>query len=750
MTTVVTTVTNSFQFQVTGLDCAGCAQSVEKAVSQLPGVNHCELAFTTAKLRVNGQVTAATITDKVQALGYGIVAANEASPTSATPEALPNFWGYLWQRRETQWALFGALFILPGLLLTELLGYEHNVIHTLSLLAMVAAGWPIAQSAWRALLNRDININVLMTLAAIGAVIIGAYTEAGMVMVLFALSEALEGYTGNRARHAIRSLMATAPNSATVIARNGVAVPPTQYPITQLQIGDLLRVRPGERIAMDGRVRSGQSAVNQAAITGESLPLDKTVGDDLFAGSINGEGVLTLEVTHLAADNTISRMIRLVEEAQEKRAPVQRFVDQFARYYTPAVVVLAALVATVPPLFFGQPFWNPDPDTFGWLYRGLALLVVACPCALVISTPVSLISAITNAARQGVLFKGGAFVEALSRVRAIALDKTGTITAGQPTVVAIRSTSCAEMTPLGSDDCPACDDLLALASAVEEQSEHPLARAVVNAAQQRGLHQRYAPAQAVTALTGRGVTGIVDQRQVTIGSHAYFDTTFGHASNHCLAATDDAQRGYTPLLVSVDGIYHGALAVADTVRATSQSAVQELKAAGMAAVVMLTGDNRGAAQTIGAQVGVTDVRAELLPADKLTAIRELQATHGAVAMVGDGINDAPALAAADVGIAIGGATGTTQAMETADVTLMSADLRQLPFAVRLSRAAMRTIRINVALSIGIKLAFLVVVLLGWGTMWMAVLADMGTALLVTLNGMRLLRFGRDNSNTTTM
>ena len=742
----MTTVTNSFQFQVTGLDCAGCAQSVEKAVSQLPGVNHCELAFTTAKLRVNGQVTAATITDKVQALGYGITTGDAASSTAIVPDALPSFWAYLWQRRATQFALLGALLILPGLLLTELFGYEHVLINLFSLLAMVAAGWPIAQSAWRALLSRDININVLMTIAAIGAVIIGAYTEAGMVMVLFALSEALEGYTGNRARHAIRSLLATAPSIATVIARNGVPIPPVEYPITGLQIGDLLRVRPGERIAMDGRVRSGQSAVNQAAITGESMPLDKTVGDDLFAGSINGEGVLTLEVTHLAADNTISRMIRLVEEAQEKRAPVQRYVDQFARYYTPAVVVLAALVATMPPIFFGQPFWNPDPDTFGWLYRGLALLVVACPCALVISTPVSLISAITNAARQGVLFKGGAFVEALSRVRAIALDKTGTITAGQPTVVAIRSTSCAEMTPLGSDDCPACDDLLALASAVEEQSEHPLARAVVNAAQQRGLHQRYAPAQAVTALTGRGVTGIVDQRKVTVGSHTYFDTTFGHASDHCLAATDDAQRGYTPLLVSVDGIYHGALAVADTVRATSQSAVQELKAAGMAAVVMLTGDNRGAAQTIGAQVGVTDVRAELLPADKLAAIRELQTTHGAVAMVGDGINDAPALAAADVGIAIGGATGTTQAMETADVTLMSADLRQLPFAVRLSRAAMRTIRINVALSIGIKLAFLVVVLLGWGTMWMAVLADMGTALLVTLNGMRLLRFGAKGSS----
>ena len=378
---LMTTATNTFQFQVTGLDCAGCAQSVEKAVGQLPGVDHCELTFTTAKLRVHGQIAAETITNKVQALGYGITTTGNLPATPSVLEPLPNFWGYLWQRRETQWALLGALLILPGLLLTELFGYEHIAIHLLSVSAMVAAGWPIAQSAGRALRSYDININVLMTIAAIGAVVIGAYTEAGMVMVLFALSEALEGYTGNRARHAIRSLLATAPGTATVIARNGTSIAPLEYPITELQIGDLLRVRPGERIPMDGRVRTGQSAVNQAAITGESMPIDKTIDDDLFAGSINGEGVLTLELTHLAADKTISRMIRLVEEAQEKRAPVQRFVDQFARYYTPAVVMLAALVATVPPIFFAQPFWNPAPDTFGWLYRGLALSVVAVPFA---------------------------------------------------------------------------------------------------------------------------------------------------------------------------------------------------------------------------------------------------------------------------------------------------------------------------------------------------------------------------------
>jgi len=765
------------QFAIQGMDCAGCAQSIATAVRQLEGVDTCELNFTTAKLRVAGAVDGTIVMNQVRALGYEIAPAAQMTAAPAV-EPLPNFWQYLWQRGETRLALAGALLILPGLIFVELLGREIRWVNLLSLGALVLAGAPVARSAWRSLrVNRELNINVLMTIAAIGAVIIGAYTEAGMVMVLFALSEALEGYTGNRARHAIRSLLSAAPNVATLLRRAAHAdeqmttdndrsvieltagsapcaesacacnshqspshqLPATQLPITELQIGDLILVKPGERIPMDGQIYRGASAVNQAAITGESLPLEKGPEDAVFAGSINGEGVLEVTVTHLAADNTISRMIRLVEEAQERRAPVQRFVDQFARWYTPAVVIVACLVAAVPPLFLGQPFWNPDPETFGWLYRGLALLVVACPCALVISTPVSLISAITNGARHGVLFKGGAFLEQLSRIRTVALDKTGTVTAGAPKVVALRTVDCATFTPVEAE-CAACDELLALASALEQQSEHPLARAVIDAAHDRGLTNRYADVNSVTALTGRGVRGIVNGQQVLIGSHAYFDAEIGHAADHCQAATADATQGYTSMLVSVDGAYRGAIAVADHVRPTSSVAIAQIKAAGIRQVVMLTGDNRGTADAIGAQVGVTDVRAQLLPADKLAAIRTLQATHGPVAMVGDGINDAPALAAADVGIAIGGATGTAQAMETADVTLMQGDLRGLAYALRLSRAAMRTIRLNVALSIGIKLAFLVVVLLGWGTMWMAVLADMGTSLLVTLLGMRLLRF----------
>lgn len=750
MQTKTTPAETTHQFMITGMDCAGCAQSIATAVDKLDGITTCNLNFTTAKLRVNGTTERAAIVKTVESLGFGIAPADEqAAPTA--PETLPNFWQYLWQRRETQFALLGALLILPGLLFVELLGREWWWVDLFSLGALAVAGGPVVRSAWRSLrVNRDLNINVLMSIAAIGAVIIGAYTEAGMVMVLFALSEALEGYTGNRARHAIRSLMSTAPSEATLLPR-GDNRRPTTVAIHELQVGDRILAKPGERIPMDGEIVAGQSAVNQAAITGESLPLDKSIGDEVFAGTINGEGVLEIIVTHLAADNTISRMIRLVEEAQEKRAPVQRFVDQFARWYTPAVVILAALVATVPPLFFGQPFWNPNPETFGWLYRGLALLVVACPCALVISTPVSLISAITNGARNGVLFKGGAFIEALSRVRTIALDKTGTLTTGQPTVMAVRTVDCAvDSGTVGQSDgktvgqwsgleCEACDELLALAGALEAQSEHPLARAIVGAAERRGLAHRHNTVEAVTALTGRGVTGTVDGQQVLIGSHAHFDAEVGHSLEHCDAANADAANGLTSMLISVDGAYRGSIAVADSVRETSQVAVARLKNAGIANIAMLTGDNHGTAQAIAQQVGVTDVRAELLPADKLTAIQELQTT-GPVAMVGDGINDAPALAAADVGIAIGGATGTAQAMETADVTLMRADLAQLPFAVTLSHAAMNTIRVNVALSIGIKLAFLVIVLLGWGTMWMAVLADMGTSLLVTLNGMRLLGY----------
>jgi Cd2+/Zn2+-exporting ATPase len=422
----------------------------------------------------------------------------------------------------------------------------------------------------------------------------------------------------------------------------------------------------------------------------------------------------------------------MVAEAQERKAPAERFVDQFARYYTPAVVVLAILVAVVPPLFF-------DASFAVWAYRALALLVVACPCALVISTPVSIISAISNGARHGVLFKGGAYLEALSRIKAAAFDKTGTLTRGKPAVVGYMSVNCE-----GSEVCEPCDDLLALTSAVEMRSSHPLAGAVVDESKQRGVNGRYAPAEDVQTVSGSGIKGQVNGRPVFIGSHTYFDQHVPHDA-HCLTVAEADAAGYTTMLVRSGDDYAGYIAVADTVRPSSKTAVAQLKEAGLNHLIMLTGDNQVTAENIAAEVGVTEIRANCLPEDKVTAVAQLREQYEHVAMVGDGINDAPALATANVGIAIG---NTAQAMETADIVLMGDDLRQLPFAVRLSRATMRTIRANVALSIGIKLAFLALVLVGLGSMWLAVFADVGVSLLVTFNGMRLRKRPYPNFKTT--
>jgi len=687
---------------------------------------------------------------------YALAADASFTPAPPPPGSPAPLLPYLWARQDTRLALIAGLLVLPGVLFDELLpglGVSSPVFAGMAVLAMALAGYPIARSAIRALrVNREITINLLMTIAAVGAVIIGAYTEAGLVMVLFALGEALEGYTAARARDTIRGLSALAPAEATVLRDGGEA----RLPVAALRVGDRIAVRPGERLPMDGRVLAGASAVNQAPITGESRPVDKAPGDEVFAGSVNGPGALEIEVTHLAEDTTISRMIRLVAEAQERRAPTQRFVDQFARVYTPVVIVVALLVAVIPPLVFGAPFWNPAPDVHGWLYRALALLVVACPCALVISTPVTLISAISNGARHGVLFKGGSVLEAFSRVRTMAFDKTGTITRGEPAVVAVRAANCGElrttnderrtMSAEGSElvvrhssfvapSCAPCDDLLALAAAVERRSEHPLAGAVVAEAAARGVAERYPAGEAVTALAGRGVTGRVNGQMVSVGSHAWFDDGVAHLP-HCDDIRAADAQGYTTMLVSAGDDYRGYIALADTPREGSRAALAELARLGVRPLVMLTGDHAATAQRIAAEVGLSDVRAGLLPADKVEAVRALRADHGHVAMVGDGINDTPALAAASVGVALGRAA---QALETADVVLLGDDLRQLPFAVRLSRAAMRTVRVNVALSLIIKLAFFVLVLLGGGSMWLAVLADMGTSLLVTANGMRLLR-----------
>ena len=715
-------------YTVAGMDCAECARTVENGVRRLDGVKEVRVDFATSKLVLDGEIEPNALRQRLEALGYGLADAAEAR-TQTAQLAQPNFLRFLLSRSETRLALIGGAVILIGLILS-LIGLPDGLTRAVFIIATLIALYPIARSGLNNLLiNHDFNINLLMTIAAVGAILIDETLEAATVIFLFAIGEALEGYTADRARNSIRSLMSLAPARALRL-RDGRE---EDVAVEQLAVGDHILVRPGDRIPMDGEVTGGESSIDQAPVTGESVPVQKTTGDVVYAGTINGAGALELRVTHRSDDNTIQRIIRMVEEAQGARAPSQRLIDQFARIYTPAVVAIAAVVALVPPLLFNAPFYDLPDGTHGWLYRALSLLVIACPCALVISTPVTVISAITAAARRGVLIKGGAHLEALGRLRALAFDKTGTLTHGKPVVTALRASDCPDGAP-----CPQCDDVLALAAAVERRSAHPLARAVVDAAQARGLDAVYAPAEAVESLAGMGVRGRVDGRMVTIGSHDLFDSQHPHSDALCAEAHEAEARGQTTMMVSDGERVRGYLAVADAVRDESADVIGELRALGLT-TIMLTGDHAAVGQAVGARTGVDQVRAGLLPADKVDAVRGLLDAHQQVGMVGDGINDTPALAAATVGVAMGGA-GSAQALETADVALMADDLRQLPFAVRLSRFARQIIKQNVIISFGIKLLFVVLALFGVTSLWAAVAADMGTSLLVTLNGTRPVRF----------
>lgn len=723
-------------YDIQGLDCPDCARKVAEGVKKLPGVQLSELNFATGKLSVWGESTPALVTERVRALGYDV--ADTEKETTGKPAREKNFFRFIWTRLETRMALLGALLVLPGLIFNELLQMKLLWVNLMAVGAVFAAGFPVARSAWRNLrFNHNVDINFLMTIAAMGALFIGAYVEAGMVIVLFALGEALEGFTAERARASIKSLMEVVPQSATRLVMINNQAQEIDVPVRDLDVGFIILVRPGERIPMDGIVRKGFSSVNQAAITGESGLVEKSKGKTVFASTLNGEGALEVEVTHRSEENTISRVIKLVQEAQGKQAPAQRFIDRFARWYTPLVVVLAALVAIAPPLIWGEPFMNTAQGELGWLYRGLTLLVISCPCALVISTPVSIISAISNAARHGVLFKAGLHLEQLSKAKVFAFDKTGTLTEGRPVVVAARSTTQLDFKPI-SGSCADCAELVALAHAVERRSKHPLAEAIAGAASGLNVTARYPAAETVSVLPGLGVSGQVEGRLVQIGSHRLMDDCAERSEADCNQLTTEEADGSTQVHIAVDGELKGSLLAVDAVRPSSRQVLADLRNLGIHTLVMLTGDQPAAARQIAAEVGVTDFQASLLPQDKVKAITALKEKYGNVVMVGDGINDAPALALADVGIAVGGAGSSAQAIETADITLMQADLSQLPFAYQLSRKTMATILFNIIFAIGIKAAFMVLATLGYSTMWMAVTADMGISILVTLNGMRLL------------
>jgi len=754
-------MTDKIQLRITGMDCADCALKLEKGVGRLEGITECTVNFAAAKMDLSGQVDEQAVIERIHALGYDVAAPDARYTPRSAGQQLRD----LLRRPRNTFTLIGAAFILAAFMAQWLTALPAMPLFLLG--GLFGLYFP-AKSGWGALRSgQGLDMNVLMTIAAVGAFAIGEYGEAATVIVLFSLGEALEGYTMERARDSIRSLTQLAPSEATVLQacqdceeHLGRPLPDgsglyqsgpcpwcgkheQRVPVEALIVGQHIIVKPGERIPMDGRVLAGESAVNQAPITGESVPVAKAPGAEVFAGTINGDGLLDIEVTRLAADNTLARLIYLVEEAQGQKTPAQRFVDRFARIYTPAVVIGAALVAALPPLLFNQPFLD-TPDSHGWLYRALTLLVIACPCALVIATPVAVVSAISSAARRGVLIKGGVYLEALGHLQVVAFDKTGTLTRGRPELVTMGCTDNCCTVPRQADPwvaCDHCDDMLAVAAAVERNSVHPLAAAITTAATQRKLP--HLPTARVKNLPGQGMQGEVDGRQVTIGSHSMLHVDSPATSNLHNRVLQAEADGQTTMLVRDNDTLLGYLSVSDPVRPVSRRVIAALKKIGIDHTVMLTGDNPTVAGAIGQTLAIDDIRAGLMPADKVTAVRDLVNQYGnRVAMVGDGVNDAPALAAASVGIAMG-AGGTAQALETADVALMADDLTQLPAAIRLGRRAARTIQFNIWLALAIKAIFLLTAVLGLATLWMAVFADVGASLIVTLNGMRLLRRNTD-------
>jgi len=571
-----------------------------------------------------------------------------------------------------------------------------------------------ARRAWHAVSVGSLDINVLMIIAASGAIALGQLSEAAAVVFLFAVAQTLEARTLDRARSAIRALMDLTPTEA--ILRDG----PDERRVNVDEIGPgaIIAVRPGEKIPLDGEVVSGHSFVNQAPVTGESLPVDRTIGDEVFAGTINGRGALDIKVTHGRRDTTLARIIHLVERAQGQRAPAQTLVERFARVYTPAVIAMAIGVAILPPLV-SHLSWHAA------IYRGLVLLVVSCPCALVISTPVSVVAALAGAARKGVLIKGGVHLERTSAVRCVAFDKTGTLTCGLPRVV--------DVVPLNGAAAPS---ILALAAAVERRSAHPIAHAILEHA--AALRIVCEPADDVAAMAGLGAEGRVGGARVLLGNHRLFEERglCSPALHECLLASSGA--GATAVLVARDEVPIGMIIVADRPRQAGKDALDLLRRQGIERVVMLTGDSTGTAKALAAELGVDEFRAELLPEDKVTAVEDLRRSYGAVAMVGDGVNDAPALASADVGIAMG-AAGSAAALETADVALMADELLKIPYTFRLSRATVRNIKANLAISIVMKAAFVVAAVAGIATLWMAIVADTGASIIVIANALRLLR-----------
>lgn len=708
-----------------GLDCVDCARGIEASLKRLPGVQDARLDFTRAELTVEGDADPELLRESIRQLGYTPLAAHAKGPANLS---FAGFWKTLSTNRTLRATLPG-LALLAGSLYLPRLGVNGTWRVVIQLAALLAAGFPIFLSGLRSLfLDRTLTINFLLTLAVLGAVLINETPEAFIILILFHLSEAMEGYTNDHARAVLTEFADLAPKTAVRLAESGEEI----VPIEDLALDDVIIVRAGERFPMDGVIVEGNSEINQAPITGESRLIPKGTGDPVISGTINGQGVLKVRVSALARDTTVQRIVNLVLDARAVKARQEKFIDRFASIYTPVVVAVAVLTALLPTLLFGQPLWN-SAGGYGWLHRALSLLMIGCPCALVVSTPVTIISGLTRAARAGVVFKGGVYLESLGQSKLAAFDKTGTLTLGKPVIRTVKAVDCE-----GTEQCEPCTDLLALASSLEYYSTHPLGQAVMSAANARSLQTRYGPAEKLESLNGRGQQGYVNGKLATVGSLPLFDAEHEVPAELRQETLSAETQGQTTMLVCDGERVRGFLGAQDSLRPEAEAVIAALKQRGLR-TVMLTGDNAETAEQAAGLLGLDETHAGLLPDEKYKLLGELKQKYGQVLMVGDGSNDSPALASADIGIGMGGA-GNAQVLETADVVLMQDELSQLPFAFDLSRYVNRLIRQNITISLGVKASVAVLALLGLTPLWVAVLADIGITLLVTLNGMRAMRF----------
>ncbi|MED4016305.1 heavy metal translocating P-type ATPase [Sutcliffiella cohnii] len=694
-------------YRVQGFTCTDCAKKFETNVKHLDGILDAKVNFGASKITVTGKTT---IESLESAGAFENLKVRDDKEQRVERVAF-------WRQKENFKVYIATFLLISSFFLRLQLGEEHIIPIIGYAASIVIGGYSLFIKGLKNLVRLNFDMATLMTVAILGAAAIGEWGEGAVVVILFAISEALERYSMDKARQSIESLMDIAPKEALIRRGNKEMM----VHVDDIQVGDVMIVKPGQKLAMDGVVIKGTSTLNQAAITGESVPVTKTIDDEVFAGTLNEEGLLEVKVTKRVEDSTLSKIIHLVEEAQAERAPSQQFVDRFAKYYTPGIIVFALLLVIVPPLFMGA-------DWSEWIYRGLAVLVVGCPCALVISTPVSIVTAIGNAAKNGVLIKGGIHLEETGGLKVIAFDKTGTLTKGVPAVTDIVTFNNNE------------EELLTITAAIENGSQHPLASAIMRKAEEHGLNFNEVLIEEFQSITGKGVKAIVNNQLYYVGSPNLFEEVLpkGVKAEIKESILNLQTQGKTVMVLGTDKEVLSLIAVADEIRESSKEVIRKLHQAGIEKTVMLTGDNKRTAEAIGKQVGVSDIEADLLPEDKLNFIKELKSKHYKVAMVGDGVNDAPALAASTVGVAMGGA-GTDTALETADIALMSDDLSKLPYTIKLSRRALTIIKQNITFSLAIKAIALLLVIPGWLTLWLAIFADMGATLLVTLNSLRLLR-----------